>query len=156
MWCALQIGHGNVVLFFKHVCINDFDSGTEVTRLRSLQSMPTEPVLLEKPRFLPARDSFIMFYFDSLAYPVGRIAEQSNLLQPDIWAPLWQYSQHFSPFDTWGDWYARFWNLDYFKRDCGHDYWLPVIALERQLNWWFSKRQYSTRYYILAFLCPGN
>lgn len=44
---------------------------TEVTRLRSLQSMPTEPVLLEKPR----------------------------------------------------DWYARFWNLDYFKRDCGHDYW---------------------------------
>jgi len=21
------------------------------------------------------------------------------------------------------DWYARFWNLDYFKRDCGHDYW---------------------------------
>ena len=22
-----------------------------------------------------------------------------------------------------GDWYARFWNLEFFKRDCGHDYW---------------------------------
>ncbi|CAE6964550.1 Hspbap1 [Symbiodinium sp. KB8] len=21
------------------------------------------------------------------------------------------------------DWYARFWNLEFFKRDCGHDYW---------------------------------
>ena len=27
-----------------------------------------------------------------------------------------------------GDWYARFWNLEFFKRDCGHDYWLLICA----------------------------
>ena len=49
------------ILFLCCVCINNFDLGTEVTRLRSLQSMPTEPVLLEKPRLLPARDNSIFF-----------------------------------------------------------------------------------------------
>ena len=137
------------------VCINNFDLGTEVTRLRSLQSMPTEPVLLEKPRLLPARDNSIFLIYWSACF-VPKNVEQSNLLQPDLWARLWQYVQPFSPLDTWGDWYARFWNLDYFKRDCGHDYWLPVIALERQWVGWVLKKQYSTRYNILAFLFPGS
>ena len=62
--------------------------GTEVARMRGLHSMPSEPVLLEKPR--------------SLAAWVGQRCHVRR-----------------------GDWYARFWNLDYFKRDCGHDYWRP-------------------------------
>ncbi|CAE7340286.1 Hspbap1 [Symbiodinium natans] len=28
------------------------------------------------------------------------------------------------------DWYARFWNLEFFKRDCGHDYWLLSLSVE--------------------------
>ena len=36
-------------------CDGELFAGTEVMRLRSLQSMPTEPVLLEKPRLLQER-----------------------------------------------------------------------------------------------------
>ena len=114
-------------------CDGGLFAGTEVMRLRSLQSMPTEPVLLEKPRLLQERMESLhvmldcrcfMLLHDSTAWMIWRSVQpprrlvcqilEFGLFQAGLWPRL-----------------LVAWHFNLLNYRVGH-------PLHDQIWWWFS------------------